>query len=242
MGSILVIGESCLDSFIYCDAIKLAPDLPVPVLQEISETQNPGMAMNVYRNISSLNTNSAVLTNPDWEKIRKTRYMHAKSNHMFFRVDTLHDIAPLDPKSINFNYDLVVISDYDKGFLDQEAIKYITKIHKNVFVDTKKPLGRWIENAKFIKINDFEYRRSLPIEVSGLEDRLIVTQGGFGATYAGKSYPVEKVEIKDTSGAGDSFMAALVVEYLNSEDIIASIKFANEKATEIVKHRGVVTI
>jgi len=242
MGSILVIGESCLDSFIYCDAIKLAPDLPVPVLQEISENQNPGMAMNVYRNILSLNTNSAVLTNPDWEKIRKTRYMHAKSNHMFFRVDTPHDIAPLDLKTINFNYDLVVISDYDKGFLDQEGIEYITKKHKNVFVDTKKVLGRWIENAKFIKINDFEYQRSLPLGVNGLEDKLIVTKGRFGATYSGINFPVEQVEIKDTSGAGDSFMAALVIEYLKSEDILASIKFANEKATEIVKHRGVVTI
>ena len=159
MGSILVIGESCLDSFIYCDAIKLAPDLPVPVLQELSENRNPGMAMNVYRNISSLHTDCTILTNPDWEKIRKTRYMHAKSNHMFFRVDTPHDIAPLDLQSIDFNYDIVVISDYDKGFLDRERIEFITKMHENVFVDTKKPLGKWIENAKFRK-NKYLFSRS----------------------------------------------------------------------------------
>ena len=52
----------------------------------------------------------------------------------------------------------------------------------------------------------------------------------------------QKVEVKDLSGAGDSFMAALVIEYLNTNNIEDAIKFANKKASEVVKHRGVTLI
>jgi len=56
-------------------------------------------------------------------------------------------------------------------------------------------------------------------------------------------YPVaDKVEVKDTSGAGDSFFAALLVKYIETEDIKSAIKFANECASEVVKRKGVTTI
>jgi sugar/nucleoside kinase (ribokinase family) len=63
--------------------------------------------------------------------------------------------------------------------------------------------------------------------------------GGEGCRFEGINFPVEKVEVKDSSGAGDSFMAALIIKYLDSEDIITSIKFANKLASQIVKQRGV---
>ena len=242
LNSILIIGESCLDKFIYCDAIRLAPDLPVPVLQEISKIQTPGMAMNVHRNILSIHKNVQILTNPEWESISKTRYMHDKSNHMFFRVDTPHIIKPLDLDLINFDFELIVVSDYNKGFLNQEAISYITQKHSNVFLDTKKPISQWASKAKFIKINNYEYERSLPMKNKDLEDKIIVTKGALGATFQNQNYPVERVEVRDASGAGDSFMAALVVNYMHCGNIKESITFANTKASEIVKHKGVTVI
>ena len=41
------------------------------------------------------------------------------------------------------------------------------------------------------------------------------------------------------SGAGDSFMAGLVVEYCRTDDIVKSIGFANKCASTVVKQRGV---
>ena len=49
MPKVLVIGDSCLDTFVYCKVERLAPDLPIPVLEEIERTLNPGMAANVFR-------------------------------------------------------------------------------------------------------------------------------------------------------------------------------------------------
>ena len=66
--------------------------------------------------------------------------------------------------------------------------------------------------------------------------------GGLGCEFQGKRYSVDKVEVKDTSGAGDSFMAALCVNFLETQNIHESIKFANLCASEVVKHRGVTTI
>lgn len=239
---ILVIGESCLDVFVYCHAIRLAPDIPVPVL-EISETmESPGMAMNVKRNIESLIDRCELLTNSSWRSVTKTRYIHSKSNHMFFRVDSPHDIQRLDVQNINFDYDLVVIADYQKGFLMEEDIKYICSNHPRVFVDTKKPLGPWVNNALFVKINDYEYQRSLPSITAELTTKIIHTVGADGCIYNGKRYPVESVEVVDTSGAGDSFMSALVVKYLETNNIEHSITFANKCASEVVKRRGVSTI
>ena len=54
MKKVLVIGESCRDVFIYCDALRLCPDVPVPVLNIKNEVDNPGMAKNVHLNIRSI--------------------------------------------------------------------------------------------------------------------------------------------------------------------------------------------
>ena len=52
-------------------------------------------------------------------------------------------------------------------------------------------------------------------------------------------YPAEKVDVFDLSGAGDSFLAALVAKQLETNNIDEAIKYANKKASEIVQQRGV---
>jgi bifunctional ADP-heptose synthase (sugar kinase/adenylyltransferase) len=239
MPKIQVIGESCQDVFIYCEAFRLAPDLPVPVLQESRVKKNPGMAANVHKNIITRVTDCSLITNKNWEGITKTRYVHEKSNHLFFRVDSPHLIEPFDLSNFDFNSEIIVISDYNKGFLTESVIQEIFNSHNCVFLDTKKVLGPWAENAAYIKINDYEYQKSLPFITNSMESKLIHTRGSSGCDLGGVNYPVELVSVKDTSGAGDSFMAALVIEYLQTRDIIASIKGANFAATNVVKQRGV---
>ena len=237
--NILVIGESCRDIFVYCDAKRLAPDLPIPVLNIRNQVENAGMAKNVHRNILSIHSECDILTNSDWNNIIKTRYVHADSNHAFFRVDSPHDINPRSLGDVSYDYDLVVISDYNKGFLTEDHIEQICSKHSLVFLDTKKILGNWAKGASFIKINDYEYKNSEPYIDSELTDKIIHTHGGTGCTFRGKTYPVKKVDIRDTSGAGDSFMAALAVEYLRTENIEKSIRFANKRASQVVKQIGV---
>jgi sugar/nucleoside kinase (ribokinase family) len=53
---------------------------------------------------------------------------------------------------------------------------------------------------------------------------------------------VPKVEIKDTSGAGDTFIAGLAVEFVRSGEILRAIEFANRCATRVVQKRGVTAL
>ncbi len=240
---ILVIGESCRDIFIYCDAKRLAPDIPVPVLHVLRKTQNPGMAMNMQRNVQALYPACDIVTNKNWRSVTKTRYVYEKTTQAFFRVDSSNHIVPMrNLRRIPLRrYDIIAISDYDKGFLTEKDIQYICEHHSRVFVDTKKPVGMFLKGAKFVKINKLEYEQSGKI-ASSIARKIICTKGGDGADFRGANYPVESVEVKAPSGAGDSFFAALVVHYALTNDIVAAIKFANICATEVVQHRGVTMI
>jgi len=106
----------------------------------------------------------------------------------------------------------------------------------------KKILGSWANNAKYIKINDYEFKNSKNYITTELENKIIHTAGSNGANFQNKNYPVELVEVKDSAGAGDSFMAALVVKYLETDNIIKSIEFANDRASKVVKQIGVTII
>ena len=242
MKSILVIGETCKDIFVYCNAIRLAPDLPVPVLEIESMTENPGMAMNVQRNILGIHERCDLVTNQDWQQVTKTRYMHSSTNHMFIRIDTPHIIPRIDLNRINLEYSMIVISDYNKGFLTKEDIFEVSRQHPLVFLDTKKPLGEWAENCKYIKINDYEFQRSKPFMSENLEKSVIHTKGGEGAFFQGQHFPVKKAEVRDASGAGDAFMAAIAVKYLETSDIRVSINYANICASQVVSEKGVTTL
>ena len=244
MSKILVIGESCKDVFVYCTAERLCPDVPVPVLNIQRKVENEGMAQNVYRNIKNIISCCDIITNSNWGNIKKTRYVDEASNHMFIRVDDDHKAIPeLDVSSIGLNsYELIAISDYNKGYLSPEAISYICEHHDNVFLDTKKKVEGWADKAKFIKINNYELQRSLKVISPIALSKTICTKGSGGCDYNGVNYPVRSAEIKDSSGAGDTFFAALVCKFLKSGDIDKSINYANQSASKVVGERGVTTL
>ena len=73
------------------------------------------------------------------------------------------------------------------------------------------------------------------------------TTGENGANFYPKgnptftNYPTHKIELRDVCGAGDTFLAALVTEYMRSFDIVKSIIYANDCSSKVVSQFGVVT-
>jgi len=246
---LLVIGESCVDEFIYGKAERLAPEAPAPVFVPTRSTQNPGMAANVVANLKALGAEVDFISNTN--KITKTRYVDDKTNHLLLRVDIGDDkVEPFNVVKFDVPpdmYEAIVISDYNKGFLDEYAIAAICNIHPNVFVDTKKPIGKYLSLCKYLKINEKEFRDSKKFydgSPEGIEftNKTIVTLGKEGCKLGNKLYPVEEVAVKDQSGAGDTFIAGLVWKYVSTQDIDKAITFANECATKVVTKRGVCTV
>ena len=241
---ILVIGDSCTDIFRYGKVERIAPEAPVPIIVPEKETSNPGMAGNVVANLKALGAEIDFVTNQT--EIRKIRYVCSKYNHLLLRVDENDTCEPFNIGSLYLNkYDAIVISDYCKGFLSEEDIKTISQFYQSViFLDTKKILGDWAHDINFIKINYHEYERNREVLLNDnvLQNKTIVTRGKYGCDYQGKNYPTIDVPVKDVSGAGDTFLAGLVVEYVRSKNIEKAIQFAQDCTTLVVQKSGVSTV
>ena len=248
--NVLVIGDTCTDEFIYGSAFRLAPEAPVPVFNPVYEETNKGMAGNVVANLQALGINTIFVSNN--EDVVKTRYVDDRSGKILLRVDKndkVNRISEQTLKGIKENeymflkIDTIIISDYDKGFLDEEDIQWICENNTNVFIDTKKILDTWCTKASFIKINHVEYEHTeYSLKDLNIEDKLVVTLSNKGCQYKGKLFPVEKVQIKDVSGAGDTFLSGLVAEYTLTQNIEKAILFAQQCATVVVQKQGVATI
>ena len=240
---VLVIGEICVDKFVYCEAKRLSPEAPVPVLTPVKTIKNQGMAGNTLANVRALAPEYYTMLLGQNEPITKTRYVEEKSNHMFLRVDEGETtITPfkwsMDIDVMIGQSDIVIVSDYNKGFLSNADLKEIGRKSKLSILDSKRRLTNDIvETFTFVKLNESE-RLNNP-ELQG--DNIITTLGKSGAEY--KNIIFESPNPQDTidvSGAGDTFTSAFIVKYFQLQDENTAIKFANRKAAEVVSKRGVV--
>ena len=246
MKKVLVIGDGCSDVFRYGTCDRISPEAPVPVMKPTRTTGNGGMAINVLDNLKALGIECDIMTN-DIRPV-KTRYVDEISNQMLLRVDEKDEIAPITQKDLDFfdfkKYYAIVISDYNKGYLSSDNIKYIAESHPLTFMDTKKELSFWCEDIKFIKINNKEFRENEDYLRNYYTGNLIVTKGKDGAVLNNTEvFPIEdEHDVRDLSGAGDTFLAALVADYIKNNDIRNAIRFANKCATWVVTQKGVVVV
>jgi D-beta-D-heptose 7-phosphate kinase/D-beta-D-heptose 1-phosphate adenosyltransferase len=246
MNKVLVIGEQCDDIFIYGDTPRLSPEGPAPVFIPKREVYNGGMGMNVCKNLEELKIDTDF--QHQIQPITKTRHIHESSNTLLLRIDEEKNIDRIDNTKLIkldfWDYTMIVISDYNKGFLTEEDIAYIGFKHPNVICDTKKQLGNWCKDLRFIKLNrsEFENNKEFIDENDWILEKLIITLDKDGCMHEGVSYPTEKVEIMDISGAGDTFVAGFVKMLLDTDDISKSIQFGNRCSAQVVQKRGVTTI
>jgi bifunctional ADP-heptose synthase (sugar kinase/adenylyltransferase) len=166
---------------------------------------------------------------------------------MFLRVDEGEnevDTLILTPETVQTitESDLVIVSDYNKGFLTEKTLVEIGKLSKLSIIDTKKTISKnLIDSFTFIKLNEHEYQRNKNISDKN-KDKFIITLGMNGAKHDDIVFlsPSPKQTI-DVSGAGDTFTAFFSLKYFETKNISESIKFANQMASIVVSKRGVAT-
>lgn len=249
MKKILIIGESCLDVFVYGSADRLCPEAPVPVFRGERSIQCAGMASNVHRNVIEcvIGLNEVgivdILTNE--KEGSKVRYVDSSSNQMFLRVDSdeYKEVNKLNLREAEvWSYDAVIVSDYDKGYLTDRDLKYIADNSQMSFLDTKKKYNsKWVDSFDLIKINEKEHKEN-GFKGMGVKN-LLVTLGGEGCRFKGKEYPlISASQVRDVSGAGDTFLAAFAVNYLFNQDIDLAIDYAQDCCSIVVSKAGTATI
>lgn len=204
---LLVIGDVCLDETVVLESGKPNPENNSPLYKELEVVTRQGMASNVVSCLKNLGFENIVFKKPSYPYSVKRRFM--LDNSMIMRID--HDVVsePAWFTDIDFSeFDAVVISDYNKGFVTDKTIEEVCKHffgYGPVFLDTKKTNLKKFSGC-IIKINQQEClaATSLP------EDFVIVTLGANGATFKGYHYPALPVNCVDVCGAGDAFLAGMV--------------------------------
>jgi bifunctional ADP-heptose synthase (sugar kinase/adenylyltransferase) len=239
--NVFLAGDSCTDQYIYGNCDRLNPEAPVPILKKGKDIEvRQGMVFNVKSNLKSLGADVSIRSGG--KPCIKTRYIDIRSGQQVLRVDEDYTSPRLNTNKLMFNgYNAIVISDYNKGFIDEKVILDIIKASKNIpiFIDTKiKDLKPFDSPNVFVKINELEYS-----QLFSKCSNLIVTQGGKGATYFHKNTSTHfkqpsNVNVVDVCGAGDTFLAALTLSFLETKHITKAIEFANAAASLTVQHTG----
>lgn len=230
---VLLIGDTSKDVYQYGTVDRISPEAPVPVFKTSHFLTKDSMASNVLANLLAFGLEVDFVTGN--RICTKTRIVDARSNQQILRID---DDVVSDPVTVNFKrlskYNCIVISDYCKGAVTPELIIQLRdRFDGPIFVDTKQvDLQQF--NGCFVKINNAERNRAV-----SLSDRTIVTLGDQGAQYNSLLFPAPQAEVVDVTGAGDTFLAALAWEYLNTDNIEMAIKFAVHAASMSVRHFGV---
>jgi D-beta-D-heptose 7-phosphate kinase/D-beta-D-heptose 1-phosphate adenosyltransferase len=187
---------------------------------------------------------------PHVRELIKTRIVNSMNAKQIVRLDNKEkfsesDIMRFKNKCYYHNFvgfDAIVVSDYEKGLIDESIINGLLKVHCPVFVDTKKKdLSIWKNIKKcYVKVNKSEYENAT--KCPDLEN-LIVTEGGAGSSYFKKGlldsfYKITSVEDADVVGAGDVFIAGFVVAFLENKEIGECLAFANKVAALSVTKFG----
>lgn len=231
----LVIGDACEDHYYRGGYTRKNPEASAPLMRLRTHTMSDGMAANVAANMRALGCDvvSAFPPKP-WSK--KSRFYGPDQLTQLLRMDEDVDAAPycLRHRTYYEKFDLIVISDYNKGFVTEDTIYEVyRRAQCPVFVDTKKtdlaPLS-----GPFFKINSVEH-----MALTSEPDELIVTCGPGGCWYKGVNYPAEPVDVADVCGAGDTFLAAVSVTYGRTRDMALSLERANKYASRACGYPGV---
>lgn len=284
--NVLVVGDVILDEYIYGKVERISPEAPVPVFDYSGLTeQKLGGAANVAANIKSLSPTTKVdligycsfesskllnkkiipLTDRcyDYSAIKKTRYIAA--GRQMLRVDypqkyqselNVDDLTESD----FLKYDLIVVSDYNKGTIGTSILRKLIEASRKttVFIEAKNARKYFgISNAVY-KCNEKEFESQKDILKTFPPFRnIVVTKSDKGYTIlpcrSGEQIDVpssvSQEDILDVAGAGDVFLAGMAVEYLNFQsaekdgDYLRQVcDFGNIAAGESVKYFGTVEV
>lgn len=278
---ILCIGDIMLDRYIYGDVERISPEAPIPVFSIKEEQIMLGAAGNVAKNIAALGATVEFHTvvgddrygieikrllskeegivsyiKTQGETTVKTRYVSGGQQMM--RVDNDNYCEPIEMPEY-WNFDAIIISDYNKGVCDKIAVENLTI---PCVVDTKSWLGKY-KGAMVITPNLGELADSVDWfrQSSNDEDvvkaakeiilahkikNVLVTRASKGMSLINENSSVTHIpavarEVFDVVGAGDTVASVLALGIATGLTAQESAVIANIAGGIVVSKRGTAT-
>lgn len=287
---IAVIGDVMLDKYIYGSSTRMSPECAsAPVIKQYATETCVGGAGNTALNIKNLDIDvtlfCALSKHSELRKLLrqenipykdvvnynldvvKTRIIN--NGEYIARIDYDYAIEceqdTLVKYLFNYNPDIIVISDYNKGTLSStsEIINKANGLNIKTLVDPKKDLTEY-KNAYLLKPNLKEFCEWLNFDTTIPDeelinklnnnlllkakdalniDNLVITLGSSGCIVVDQNDSIRKINAlpvkpKDVTGAGDSFIAALAVSLKENSSIFKAVEFATKVAGIAVTKKG----
>lgn len=226
---------------------------------------------NIFKRILKENDidSSLVINDEERNTTVKTRFIGQNNTQMFRydEEDTIEINSSIKETMENLlnkcvaDYDLVIISDYNKGLLKSKhtasLINICNKFNKKVLIDIKEFNYEKYKNAYLIKPNLDELAGITKMPVDSQENiekaarvlrektncsYVLATRGKDGMTLVGedivRNYSCLSREVYDVTGAGDTVISYLAVGIANDIDLDSSIQIANNAAGVKVGRMG----
>lgn len=282
---VLLIGDFMIDHYIMGSSNRMSPEAAVPVVKPEKEYSIPGGAGNVAMNLKLMGANVdciGCVGNDIWggkllsiledegieidgielidnhpSTLKQRIYSDGKQ---IVRLDTEKIRNWQHTSEIKNNYDIIILSDYNKGVINN--LWFDINNLDNVIVDPKKASFNHYRGANIITPNLNELKRASNIDIG--DDKSIVDacnqlikensfnyviakKGAQGMTIVGtnnfvKHIQAHTVENPDVTGAGDTVISVLSLAYAQTKDIELSAKIANAAAAIVVGKPGTATI
>jgi len=156
-----------------------------------------------------------------------------------------NEIIDIIKDSDKLDYDIIVVSDYNKGMITMEVMDFLRSLDIPIIIDPKPCNGILYERPLMITPNKSEWRE-MEMDDECKPEFVLVTEGRDGMTLydyrQGRSkvkIPGKPVEVYNVSGAGDTVVAIMAV-CLSMGDIYPdkAARIANDCAAYVVTQSG----
>ena len=283
---VLVIGDLMIDNYIIGLSSRLSPEAPVPVIIPNNNYSIAGGAANVAMNMSSLgaqvscagvvgddswgdkllsilNEEGIDCTNIDRIKnfnttLKQRIYSNGKQIARIDNEEYLEQKCSFMDKSFD-NYDIVVLSDYNKGVLTTNWFK--RPEGTTVLLDPKKSFINF-NQCDIITPNLNELKQLSGDDITSEDDikescdkilkkynlqYIIAKRGGEGITIIGNNDYVKHLKARfvkkaDVTGAGDTVISSISLAFAVTNDIVKSTEFAINASGLAVSKPGTATV
>jgi len=283
---VLVVGDLMIDNYIMGSSSRLSPEAPVPVICPSINYSIAGGAANVAINMSSLGAQVScvgVVGDDSWgEKLLEilekegidSTYIDKITNFKTTLKQRIYSndkqIARIDSEEYleqkcsfmdeSFdNYDIVVLSDYNKGVLTTDWFK--RPEYATIFLDPKKSFINFnkcdiitpnLNELKQLSGNDIfsedDIIQSCKIILKKYNLKYIIAKrGSEGMTIIGKNDYVKHLKARlvknpDVTGAGDTVISSISLAFAVTKDIVQSAEFAINASALAVSKPGTATV
>lgn len=218
---ILIVGDAMLDQYYFATTNRISPEAPIPVFNITELGHAGGGANNVRENLIALGADVRIVggTTIDGAIPVKNRLMVGDVQvarwDQFDRVESI-PLEDLDRAILHWTPDAIVVSDYGKGSISDEVIKWLSEFCGPIFIDTKRHPGDFCYSTEQEKRltyfpNQSEYEHWL----QGYKNRagtIIYKRGASGIQEIRKGcvlaeFPAYARNVVSVCGAGDVVIA-----------------------------------